>query len=62
MSYERWAKRMDDAVESSWLRSLRSQDDDARARPRHRFVPTPAGAKQPVPALRDRTVPAGLDR
>ena len=62
MSYERWAKRMDDAVESSWLRSLRSQGDEVRAKPRHRFVPTPSGAKQPVRAIRDRTVPAGLDR
>ena len=26
MAYERWAKRMDDAVLSSWLRGLRSQD------------------------------------
>jgi hypothetical protein len=26
MSYERWAKRMDDAVASTWLRGLRSQD------------------------------------
>jgi hypothetical protein len=62
MSYERWAKRMDDAVESSWLRGLRSQAGEPRATPRHRFVPTPAGAKQPVGGLRDRTIAAGADR
>ena len=62
MSYERWAKRMDDAVESTWLRSLRSQGDDARATPRHRFVPNPAKSKTQVAGLRDRTLPAGVDR
>ncbi|HEX8085179.1 MAG TPA: hypothetical protein VF529_12885 [Solirubrobacteraceae bacterium] len=25
MAYERWSKRMDDAVASTWLRGLRSQ-------------------------------------
>ena len=25
MAYERWARRMDDAVASTWLRGLRSQ-------------------------------------
>jgi hypothetical protein len=30
MAYERWAKRMDDAVLSSWLRGLRSE---GRAQP-----------------------------
>ena len=60
MSYERWAKRMDDAVESSWLRGLRSQDP--RPAPRHRFVPNPPGAKKPVRSLRDRTIAAGADR
>lgn len=62
MSYERWAKRMDDAVESTWLRSLRSPAGEERAKPRHRFVPTPNGAKKPVAGLRDRTVAAGADR
>ena len=62
MSYERWAKRMDDAVESAWLRGLRSQGRQTRATPRHRFVPTPPGAKQPAAGLRDRTIPAGVDR
>ena len=62
MSYERWAKRMDAAVESAWLRSLRTQDREPRRKARHRFVPTPGGAKQPVPGLRDRTIAAGLDR
>ena len=62
MSYERWAKRMDDAVESTWLRSLRTQAGESRATPRHRFVPTPKGAKPPAAGLRDRTVPAGADR
>ena len=61
MSYERWAKRMDDAVESTWLRSLRSAGEP-RTKPRHRFVPTPPGAKQPVTGLRDRTIAAGADR
>jgi hypothetical protein len=62
MSYERWAKRMDDAVESTWLRSLRSQGTDPRKTPRHRFVPTPSGAKQQGRGLRGRTLPAGADR
>ena len=62
MSYERWAKRMDDAVESTWLRSLRSQGGEPRAKPRHRFVPTPTGAKPPVRGLRDRTIAAGAER
>ncbi len=63
MSYERWAKRMDDAVESSWLRSLRSQARPPGTAPRHRFVPSsPAGAKKPASGLRGRTLPAGLDR
>lgn len=62
MSYERWAKRMDDAVESTWLRSLRSQDQEPRAKPRHRFVGTPSTAKTPVRGLGDRTVAAGADR
>lgn len=62
MSYERWAKRMDDAVETTWLRSLRSQGRDARATPRHRFVPTPPAASKSPGALRDRTLPAGVDR
>jgi len=57
MSYERWTKRMDDAVESTWLRSLRSQGRAVRT-PRHLFVPTPAGAKKPVTSLRDRTIVA----
>jgi hypothetical protein len=61
MSYERWAKRMDDAVESTWLRSLRSQDGEPRAKPRHRFVPTVPGSKKPA-GLRDRTIAAGADR
>ncbi|HEX2085791.1 MAG TPA: hypothetical protein VHF89_08920 [Solirubrobacteraceae bacterium] len=59
MSYERWAKRMDDAVESSWLRGLRSQGRPPGATPRHRFVPTPPpGAKKPVSGLPSRTIPA----
>lgn len=62
MSYERWAKRMDDAVESAWLRGLRSQGREPRTAPRHRFVPTPPGAKKPAGGLRDRTIPAGADR
>jgi hypothetical protein len=59
MTYERWAKRMDDAVESSWLRGLRSQ---ARAQPtgRHRFVATPR-PKTPLGKL-DRSIAAGVDR
>ena len=61
MSYERWAKRMDDAVESTWLRSLRSQGDEPRAKPRHRFVATPSAPKNPGRGLRDRTVAAGAD-
>ena len=56
MSYERVAKRMDVAVESSWLRSLRSQGRERPATPRHRFVPTPASVPKQVPVLRDRTV------
>ena len=62
MSYERWAKRMDDAVETAWLRSLRSQGEAPRSKPRHRFVPTAPGAKKPVAGIRDRTLAAGLDR
>jgi hypothetical protein len=58
MSYERLAKRMDDAVESAWLRSLRSQARQAGKAPRHLFVPTPAGAKKPVGSLRDRAIVA----
>lgn len=58
MSYERLAKRMDDAVESAWLRSLRSQAREARTTARHRFVPTPPGAKKPVASLRDRPIVA----
>ena len=60
MSYERWTKRMDDAVESSWLRGLRSQTKVARTS-RHLFVPNPA-AKPAAPRLRDRPVAAGVDR
>ena len=55
MKYERLTKRMDEAVESSWLRSLRSVGVEPRATPRHRFVPTPS-AKKPVGGLRDRTI------
>ena len=62
MSYERWAKRMDDAVESAWLRGLRSQGRASRTTPRHRFVPTPPGAKQPGVGLRDQTIAASADR
>lgn len=62
MSYERWARRMDDAVESAWLRSLRSAGREARATPRHRFVPTPGGARKAPAPLRDRTIVAGADR
>lgn len=61
MSYERWAKRMDEAVESAWLRSLRSQDQRPRRKARHRFVPTPGDAKKPA-GMADRTIAAGFDR
>jgi hypothetical protein len=61
MSHERWAKRRDEAVESSWLRGLRDQAKVART-PRHLFVPNPAAAKQPGSPLRDRSIVAGLDR
>jgi hypothetical protein len=59
MSYERWTKRMDDAVESTWLRSLRSVPTGKTG---HRFVPTPGAAKKQVAALRSRTIAAGADR
>ena len=54
MSVERWTKRMDDAVESAWLRSLRSQARVARTA-RHVFVPTPS-AKQTGPGLGKPTI------
>jgi hypothetical protein len=60
MSYERWTKRMDDAVETAWLRGLRSQAKVARTS-RHLFVPNPAKAPA-APRLRDRSIVAGVDR
>ena len=60
MSYERWAKRMDDAVESSWLRGLRSSERAPRSAPRHRFVPNPPAGKKSMAGR--RAVPAGADR
>jgi hypothetical protein len=57
MAYERWAKRMDDAVLSSWLRGLRSE---GRAQPvataQRLLKSAPRGGKQ-LGSL-DRTVGA----
>ena len=61
MSYERWAKRMDDAVESTWLRGLRSQTQVARTS-RHVFVPNLAAGKSKAPRLSDRSMVAGAER
>lgn len=39
MAYERWAKRMDDAVASAWLRGLRSPGSEKAAQPRVKATP-----------------------
>ena len=39
MAYERWAKRMDDAVASTWLRGLRSQGTERLAQRRLKATP-----------------------
>lgn len=61
MAHERWAKRMDDAVESAWLRGLRSQGRAARGAAAARLLPK---APRPQTSLRelDRTAPAGAER
>ena len=58
MAHERWAKRMDAAVESTWLRGLRSQGHPEKGCATQRFAPR---AKQTLGKL-DRTIVAGADR
>ncbi|MDQ3741620.1 MAG: hypothetical protein M3389_11835 [Actinomycetota bacterium] len=63
MAHERWVKRMDDAVASSWLRGLRT---DGRAQTgRGTAKKLRAGAQRaanaPLGSL-DRTVAANADR
>ena len=52
---------MDDAVESSWLRGLRSQTKAARTS-RHVFVPNLAASKGKGSRLGDRSMVAGAER
>lgn len=61
MAYERWAKRMDDAVESSWLRGLRSQASAQQSSAAQRFLGSAPRGKKSLGKL-DRTVAAGLER
>ncbi|HEV3002575.1 MAG TPA: hypothetical protein VGW75_17690 [Solirubrobacteraceae bacterium] len=61
MAHERWVKRMDDAVESSWLRGLRSQGRPASGSAAARLLPKAPRAKKPLREL-DRTAVAGADR
>ncbi len=60
MAHERWARRMDDAVQSAWLRGLRSQGP-AKGTGTPRFMGKTPRAKQQLGKL-DRTVVAGADR
>ena len=60
MAHERWAKRMDDAVQSAWLRGLRSTSSEKSVGTQGFRAKTPR-TKQSLATL-DRTVPAGADR
>ncbi len=61
MAHERWAKRMDDAVESTWLRGLRSQGRPETGSASPRFLANSPRGKQTLGKL-DRTAVAGADR
>ncbi len=61
MAYERLVKRMDDAVESSWLRGLRSQSRPTQVSAAQRFIAAPPRRKPSLGKL-DRTVAAGTER
>ena len=59
---QRWAKRMDDAVESMWLRNLRLQARAAgQAATPQRLMAGAPRAKAPLAKL-DRSVAAAADR
>jgi hypothetical protein len=61
MAHERWAKRMDDAVQTAWLRGLRSTARTEKGATTQSLLAKAPRAKQSLATL-DRTVPAGADR
>ncbi|HEX8119700.1 MAG TPA: hypothetical protein VF549_00410 [Solirubrobacteraceae bacterium] len=61
MKYERSTKRMDDAVESSWLRGLRSQARAMQGSSSRNLLGSTPRAKAPAGKL-DRSIAAGVDR
>jgi hypothetical protein len=61
MAHERWAKRMDDAVQTAWLRGLRSQGSPERGTGTQRLLGKAPRATQQLGKL-DRTAVAGADR
>ena len=61
MAHDRLAKRMDDAVQSAWLRNLRSTGRAQQVARAQRFLATAPRAKQSLGKL-DRTVAAGAER
>lgn len=62
MAHERWARRMDDAVQTAWLRGLRSQRaETGTGTGTQRFLAKAPRATQQLSKL-DRTAVAGADR
>ena len=61
MAHERWAKRMDDAVQTAWLRGLRSTARSEKGTTAQSLLAKAPRAKQSLANL-DRTVSAGADR
>ena len=61
MAHERWAKRMDDAVASAWLRGLRSQGRPEKGTGAQRLLAKAPRKTQSLGNL-DRTIVAGADR
>ena len=59
MCHERWAKRKDELVETSWLRDLRSRRTERQPSDQARTAAGAPRPKAPAPTLRDsRVVPA----
>ncbi len=61
MAHDRWAKRMDAAVESTWLRGLRSQGRSEQVSGTQRLLAKAPRKGQPLGKL-DRTIVAGAER
>ncbi len=61
MAHERWVKRMDDAVASSWLRGLRTAGRAEQDGKSPRLLSNTPRAKAPLSKL-DRSLTAGADR